>query len=136
MNSITRESSTVIVLEWERPGLRLGFMFLGALAVLADHIRAALGDHQGGRVGVARGDRRHDRGVDHAQGSDAAHPQARIDHGSGVGVRAHPAGPHGMEDGGADVARGPREVLVAVAPWPGHEFLWRVRRERARGYDT
>src|SRR5262249_39119381 len=122
---------TVMLRVWARPGFRLGFMALlgEALHVLADHIRAALGDHQGGRVGVARGDRRHDRGVDYAQALDPAHAQARVDDRPAVGVRAHPAGPDRVEDRGADVAGSADELLVALEFLPGEELLGPVPRE-------
>ena len=43
--------------------------FERAFRILADHRRALLGDHDGRRIGVAGGDRRHHRGVDHAEPS-------------------------------------------------------------------
>lgn len=43
------------------------------LCVLEDHLGALLGDHQGRRGGVARGDQRHGGGVDHPQALGAAH---------------------------------------------------------------
>ena len=52
-----------------------------------------LADHDGGRVGVARGQRRHDRGVGDAQPCDAAHAQAVVDHGGGsLPMRQVPTG--------------------------------------------
>jgi len=45
--------------------------------------------------GVARGDRRHDRGIDDAQSRDAAHPEPGIHHGDLVVGAAHPAGADG-----------------------------------------
>ena len=48
-----------------------------SLALLQDHGGGLLGDHEGRRVGVARGDGRHDRGIGDAQALEAAHPSAR-----------------------------------------------------------
>ena len=38
-------------------------------SVLQDELRALLGDHGRRRIGIARGDTRHDRGVDDPQGA-------------------------------------------------------------------
>lgn len=54
-----------------------------------DQVGGLLGDHDDRRVEIARNDRRHDRGVDHAQAQDAADPAFGIDH--GVRVAAHAA---------------------------------------------
>ena len=51
------------------------------LDVLQHHVRRLLADHDRRRVGVARGQRRHDRGIGDAQPGDAVHAQPRIDHG-------------------------------------------------------
>ena len=51
------------------------FRLTASARILADHRSALLADHDGRRVGVAGGERRHHRGVDHAQALDAAHAQ-------------------------------------------------------------
>lgn len=57
-----------------------------------DHVAALLGDHDSGRVGVARGDDGHDGGVDDSQPVDAVHAQLGVDHGARVVGRPHAAG--------------------------------------------
>ena len=80
---------------------------VGLLAVTsADRLNAGWNAAHGRRIGVARGDRRHHRGVDHPQAVDADHAQPRIDHGAYVVVAAHAGGADGMEDRGADIAGG------------------------------
>ena len=77
-----------------------------------DQVGGLLGDHDDRRVEVARNDRRHDRGIDHAQAHDAADPAFGIDHRVRVAahaaaarrvVRAFGVGP----DPGVDVGIGP-----------------------------
>ena len=64
-----------------------------AAPVLQYHGGGLFGDHQGGRVGVARGDRRHDRGIGHPQALEPAHLQPGIDHRPGsTPMRAVPTG--------------------------------------------
>src|SRR2546421_11615687 len=75
------------------PGGRLD---CGGLAWFQDRPRALLGNDVGRRIGISRGDARHDRGVDHAQPLDAAHPQLVVDHRHRVAP--HFAGAHGMEN--------------------------------------
>ena len=53
-----------------------------------------LGDHDGRRVRVGRGDGRHDRGVDHAQSLEPVHAQFAID--DAHRVRTHHAGATGV----------------------------------------
>jgi microcystin-dependent protein len=48
--------------------------------VLSDHRRALFGDHDGRCIGVARGQRRHDRCIDHPQVRDPVHAETRIDY--------------------------------------------------------
>ena len=57
--------------------------------ILQDHIGGLFGDHDGGGVGIARHQVRHDRGVDHAQALDAANAQPLIDHGKGIVAIRH-----------------------------------------------
>src|SRR6478609_8462632 len=67
--------------------------FLGT----AEHeVSTALTDHDGGCVGVATGDRRHDRGVTHPETLDAADLEVRRD--DGELVDAHPAGADAVVD--------------------------------------
>lgn len=40
----------------------------------SDHVRCLLADHDGGGVGVPRGDRRHDGSVHHPEPRHAVHP--------------------------------------------------------------
>src|ERR1043166_559965 len=72
--------------------------------ILDHHGGALLGDHHGRRVGVARGDGGHHRGIDHAQAIDSHHAQARIDHGAGIARQPHLGGAHGVKDRGAGIA--------------------------------
>src|SRR3954451_15306293 len=60
------------------------------LAPSEDEVGTALADHDRRRVGVATGDRRHDRGVADPQPLDAADPEVRPH--DGELVDAHPAG--------------------------------------------
>src|SRR5262245_26835747 len=48
--------------------------------VLLDHVGPLLGHHDRGRIGVAGGHRRHDRGIYHPEARDAMHPQPVVDH--------------------------------------------------------
>ncbi len=59
-------------------------------AVCEDEIRSLLTNHDHWRVGVARDEPRHDRGIGDAQASDALHFQVRPD--DGVILDTHPAG--------------------------------------------
>src|SRR5882757_10987875 len=61
-----------------------------------DELRAHLADHDGGRVGVAAGDRRHDRGVADPQPLDAADLEVGAD--DRELVDAHPAGADAVVD--------------------------------------
>jgi hypothetical protein len=63
----------------------------------ADQGAGALGDHDRGRVGVAAGQARHHRGVDHAQAVHAAHAQLAVHH--RAIVAAHAAGADRVIDG-------------------------------------
>src|SRR6478735_1927283 len=54
-----------------------------------DPLGGTLGDHQGGGVGVAAGDRRHDAGIDDAQSFNAMDAQARVDDGYGIARPPH-----------------------------------------------
>src|ERR1700674_2477548 len=65
-----------------------------------DRVRSLLRDHDGGGVDIGRGDRRHHRGVGHAQAFDAANPQFGIDH--GFVVAPHPASAARMIDRAGD----------------------------------
>lgn len=64
-----------------------------ALGAVPEPDAGPLGDHEGGRVGIAGGHFGHDGGVDHIQPFQAAHAQLRIDHAAYIG--AHAAGAHG-----------------------------------------
>ena len=103
--------------------------------ILADHRRTLLADHDGRRVGVAGGQRRHHRGVDHPQ---PAMPCTRS-RGSttAIGSVAHPAGADRMEDRGADAARivGQRRRPRRTAG-PGSVSTDAVLRDRRRGEDA
>src|SRR5579862_124541 len=68
----------------------------------ADHVGGFLGDHNNHGVDVAADQVRHDRGVDDAQGVDAAHAEFRID--DRIGVAAHAAGADRVIDGDAGCA--------------------------------
>src|SRR5450830_2194977 len=65
-----------------------------AHGVRQNHVGGLFGDHDGGRIRVARDDFRHDRRVDHAQLLHAVHAQALID--DGHGVMPHLAGAAGV----------------------------------------
>ena len=81
--------------------------------ILQRHGRALLGDHYGGAVGVAGGYGGHDRGVDHAEVLQPVDLQP-VGH-DRLRVAAHAAGADGVEDGGADIARGLRQLMQS--PW-------------------
>src|SRR3569832_1928999 len=87
----------------------------GGLAEIGrDEIGAAFADHDRGRVGVARDQLGHDRGVGNIEALDAAHPQFGIAHREIV--RPHPRGTDGMIDRvgpGTDQAF-ERGVVIAV----------------------
>src|SRR5579875_1207707 len=104
------------------------------LAVLADHRRAFLRDHDGRRIGVARGDRRHDRGIDNAQAADAPHAQALVH--DGESIASHLAGPDRVKDRGADLAGGAHQLLLALIVFAGAEFFGRETLQRAGGADA
>ena len=74
-------------------------------------------------MGVARGDRRHDRGIDHAQTLDAAHFEIGIYHRAGVVGAAHFAGADRMKNRGADVTCGLHQFIVGLKRRAGHEFF-------------
>ena len=65
-------------------------------------------------------------GVDHAQAQDAVDPQAVVDHGHRVA--AHLAGADRVEDRGADVARGLRQLGIALELGARPVFLGRKAR--------
>ena len=71
----------------------------------------------------------YDRGINHAQPLDADEAQPGIHHCIRVAGAPHAAGPHGMEDGGAHVAR------HHVAPLR-HHGRHRPRLTPARRVDT
>src|SRR3546814_264486 len=84
----------------------------------ADQVRRPLGNHDRRCVGVAGRQRRHHRGVDHAQPIDAAHPQLRVD--NRRVIAAHAARADRVVDGlglGADEL----DQLGLVARRPGGE---------------
>jgi thiaminase/transcriptional activator TenA len=70
--------------------------------VLADHCGTLLGDHDGRRVGIAGGQCRHYRRIDHAQAADAVHAQAGVH--DGAGPFAHAAGADRMKDRRSEAA--------------------------------
>src|SRR3954471_1004734 len=95
---------------------------------------ALLGNDIGGRIGVAGGDSRENRGIDDAQAPDPVHPQLVVDHRHGV--PAHLARAHRVEDGGSELARRARQFIVVRNGWPGPEFLRLVLRERSGCHDA
>lgn len=102
--------------------------------VLQRHGRAFFGDHDGGAVGVAGGDRGHDRGVDHAEVLQPVDLQPVGD--DGPAVAAHFAGADRVVGGGAEVGGGAGQLLVGPEGGAGHEFLRRIGRQRSRGGDA
>ena len=102
-------------------GPALGCRAARAASVLDHHLRRLVGDHDGGRVGVARGDAGHHRGVDHAQSLEADDAQPFVDHRQRIG-RAGPSLP--CRPGGRSWCRYRRR------PWPARH---RRRRRRAPG---
>ena len=104
--------------------------------ILQDHRRTLLGDHHGRRVGVARGDSRHGRGIDDPKPVDAPDAQALVEHRHGIAVDAHPRRADGMEDRRADLAGRPGQVLLRRQVRAGLVFLGPVARQRGRGDDA
>jgi len=82
--------------------------------VLLDEVGRPLGDHVGGRVGVRRGDLGHDGSVHDPQPLDAAHAEARVHHGVGVGAGPHFARPRLVVDREGQVP----DVAPPVLPAP------------------
>src|SRR6185436_5847162 len=79
----------------------------------ADQVGGLLADHDAGRIGIAGGHRREDRGIGDAQSLEPVHPQALVDHGVGT-RRPHAAGADRVIGGlrvGADPAE---DLLVAL----------------------
>ena len=97
-----------------------------------DEVGAALADHDRGRVGVAAGDRRHDRGVADPQPLDAADLEVGAD--DRELVDAHPAGADAVVD-----RRGPVEdrvaQLLALEVRAGVDLLLDRAAERRAGHD-
>ena len=90
-----------------------------------------------GAVGVAGGDRRHDRCIDHAQAADAVHAQFALSTtAAGIGCRAHFRGSDRMEDRRADVAGRAHERLVAQELRTGQELPRRIARQRSGADDA
>jgi hypothetical protein len=111
---------------------------------------APLGDHQRGAVGVAAGDGGHHAGVHHPQPANAHAAHRRAATGCRPPPwrrrRAHAAGAHRVEDGGADVAGQARQLVVGLELHAGlHSWGWyfasagwaamrRVSRRRVGGH--
>ncbi len=98
-------------------------------------------DHQGGRIGVAAGDGGHGARIHHAQARDRAapavpHAQPRVEHRGGIPVGAHARGAHGVEDGGGDVSRQARELLVGLVLRARLPFLGPVGRQCRLRHDA
>ena len=68
---------------------------------LHDKSGAFLRDHYGRRIGVARGNGRHDGSVNNPKTIDAMHPQTVVD--NRLGVRAHLAGTDSVKNSGAKI---------------------------------
>src|ERR1700730_5856009 len=94
--------------------------------VLEDHNGGFFGNHGGGRVGIARGDGRHHRGVGDAKPGNPVKAQALVDHRRGIAGRTHLRGYNGMKAGGADVAAGLGERSIVVADRRARQELGRV----------
>ena len=84
-----------------------------ARSTAAHEIRAALGDHVGRSVGVARGDPRHHRRIGDPHAVQAVDAELRVD--DAVGRRADPAGP----DRVVQVLTGGAQPLDPIFPVPG-----------------
>jgi hypothetical protein len=67
-----------------------------------DHVCAFFSDYDGGSIGRARCDRRHDQRINHPKRFHAAHAKTRINH--SLRIRPHLAGAYGMIDGIAGFA--------------------------------
>ena len=88
-----------------------------------DHVRSFLRDHQRGRIGVDRGQRRHDRGIDHAQALQAMNTQLVINHRIPTVGRPHAAGAHHVVDRGPGLAGKVQQFLVGLIFVAWHFFL-------------
>ena len=78
----------------------------------ADQIDGLLTDHDGGRIGVAADQGRHDRCIDNTQPIQAVHAQLRVDHGHLV--LAHAAGADGVIDGIGALPQDGADVVVGL----------------------
>src|SRR5664279_423119 len=101
--------------------------------ILQDHVGGFFGDHDRGSVGIARHQVRHDRGIDHTQALDAAHPKPLIDHRQRI--VAHTAGRGRMIDRAAGPAAEVQQVLVAGHLRSRIDLFDRIGLERRRSQD-
>ncbi len=81
-------------------------------------LRGFFGQHQRGAIGVAAGNCGHHAGIDHPQAPhhaspSIAHTQLGVDYGLRIIDAAHARSAYGVEDGGGDVTRQTRKVVVA-----------------------
>jgi hypothetical protein len=85
---------------------------------------------------VARRDRRHHRGVDHAQPLEPDHAQPLVDHRHGIARAPHLGGADGVKDRAADVAGRLDQRRLAVADGAARKIFDRlVARERGLRHD-
>src|SRR6185312_593824 len=103
--------------------------------VRQDEVGAAFADHDGGRVGVAADDIRHDRGVRNSQARDATHLEPRIEHRHLVAVRSHLAGAHRMEQRRCVPERIIAQFSIGRDAGTGHDLLAEIGLEGRRRQD-
>src|SRR5579871_2397540 len=94
-----------------------------------DEIGRLFGNHDRRRVGVAADERRHDRGIDHAQSFDPAHAQFGINH--RVAVDAHLAGADRVIDRVGAAAQHVANLFVGLGA-AADQILAAHARERRR----
>jgi len=98
--------------------------------ILQNHVRRLFRDHDDGRVGIARHQIRHDRGVDHAQALDAANPKPLID--DSKRIVSHSAGRCRMIDRAAARAAVIQQLLVGRDFCAGINLFDHIGTERRR----
>ena len=82
-------------------------------------LRGFFGQHQRGAIGIATGNCGHHAGIDHPQAPhhaspSIAHTQLGVDYGLRIIDAAHARSAYRVEDGGGNVTRQTRKVVVAL----------------------
>lgn len=119
---------------WVRANLNARYVQLAIFSdrrgtVLEDHLAGFLTDHDRRRIGVARHDVRHDRGIGNPQPRNAVNPQAVIHH--RLIIRTHPAGAGRVIDRLADIAGALQQLFIRLRIVVRHVFTHDIGAERA-----